>query len=83
MKEFKGTKGEWLIERSGLTEMGYDIDTCDNSTLIARVGTKADATLIASAPDLLRACIEAEKHHQGGHSEIGHLLREAIKKALG
>ena len=41
------TKGEWLIEKSGLTEMLYDIDTCDNSTLIARVGTKDDAKLIA------------------------------------
>lgn len=30
---------------------------------------------------LLNACIEAEKHHQGLHSEIGFILREAIKKA--
>ena len=34
-----------------------------------------------SAPELLEACIEALKHHQGGHSEIGFKLREAIKKA--
>ena len=42
---------------------------------------KANAKLIAASPELLNACIEALKHHQGGHSEIGHILREAIKKA--
>lgn len=40
------------------------------------------AKLIAAAPKLLKACIKAEKHHQGGHSETGHLLRKAIYKAL-
>lgn len=40
-----------------------------------------NAKLIKAAPDLLKACVEAEKYHQGGHSEIGFLLREAIKKA--
>lgn len=34
-----------------------------------------------AAPELLEACKEALKHHQGGHSEIGHMLRNAIKKA--
>lgn len=40
-----------------------------------------NAKLIAAAPDLLEACIEALKHHQGGHSYIGYKLRKAIKKA--
>jgi len=31
--------------------------------------------------ELLGACIEAEKHHQGKHSKIGFVLREAIKKS--
>jgi plasmid stability protein len=43
---------------------------------------KANAKLIAAAPDLLKACIEAEKHHKGYHSEVGDLLRAAIKKAI-
>jgi len=43
---------------------------------------KKDIALIAAAPDLLEACIKAEKHHQGYHSEIGSILREAIKKAI-
>jgi len=51
----KHTQREWLIESSGLTEMSYDIQTNDNSTLIARVGTKDDAKLIAAAPNNLKA----------------------------
>lgn len=31
--------------------------------------------------ELLDACIKAEKHHQGGHSEIGALLRTVITNA--
>jgi hypothetical protein len=33
--------------------------------------------------EMLEALKEAEKHHQGAHSEIGHLLREIIAKAEG
>lgn len=40
------------------------------------------AKLFAAAPALLNACIEAEKHHQGLHSEIGNHLRQVIRKAL-
>lgn len=43
---------------------------------------KANGMLIAASKDLLEACLEAEKHHQGGHSEIGRKLRAAISKAL-
>lgn len=43
--------------------------------------TIANAKLIAAAPELLDACIEALRYHQGGHSEIGFKLREVIKKA--
>jgi len=43
----------------------------------------ANGKLIAAAPELLKACIEALKHHQGGHSEIGYMLHQAIKKATG
>ena len=42
---------------------------------------KANAKLIAASPNLLNACIEALNYHQGAHSEIGHKLKEAIKKA--
>ena len=43
---------------------------------------EANAKLIAAAPELLKACIEAEKQHQEGHSALGWLLRTAIEKAL-
>jgi len=31
--------------------------------------------------ELLEVCKEALRHHQGGHSEIGHKLRDIIEKA--
>lgn len=33
--------------------------------------------------DLLAACEQALRHHQGGHSEIGSVLRAAIARARG
>ena len=42
---------------------------------------EANMQLYASAPELLEAFKESLKHHQGGHSEIGHLLRDVIEKA--
>lgn len=44
---------------------------------------RANAHLIAAAPDLLAACKLAERHHQGMHSEPGIALRAAIAKAEG
>ena len=84
------TKGEWLLERSGLTEMQYDIDTDDNSTLIARVGTKEDAQLISAAPDLLEFAQEIRiicKRILVGRSdgfdikELRQMAEDVIKKA--
>lgn len=43
----------------------------------------ANARLIAAAPELLEACKRALPHHQGGHSEVGALLRAAIANASG
>ena len=43
----------------------------------------ARGRLMAAAPDLLAACKEAERHHQGYHSEVGKMLRAAIAKAEG
>lgn len=33
--------------------------------------------------DLLAACKEAERHHQGHHSKVGKMLRAVIAKAEG
>ncbi len=51
----KHTKGKWLLEDSGLTMFKYSIETDDNSTEIARVGTKEDAKLISKAPEMYEA----------------------------
>lgn len=81
------TKGEWLIEKSGLTEMQYDIDTNDNSTLIARVGTIEDAKLIAAAPDMfeiLRMIYEFSRDENciiNKEMPFYELIENSIKKA--
>lgn len=58
----------------------YDPVFSDNDPL-SKEEVDANAKLIVAAPELLEACIAALEHHQGGHSEIGFKLREAIKKA--
>ena len=52
------TKGKWLLENSGLTMFKYSIETDDNSTEIARVGTKPDAILISKAPEMYESLRE-------------------------
>lgn len=47
------------------------------------VETRANARLVAAAPDLLEACELAARHHQGMRSEVGSTLRAAIAKAKG
>jgi hypothetical protein len=62
--EFKGTKGEWKI--TGTSEQrtminGSTIDVWWNLSLsdVSEDEGKANAKLIAAAPDLLKACIHA------------------------
>lgn len=44
---------------------------------------ESNAQAISALPELLAACQAALPHHQGGHSAVGMLLREAIAKATG
>jgi hypothetical protein len=37
--------------------------------------------LFSKAPEMLEMLIEVSKHHQGGHSEIGHKIKQLIKEA--
>jgi hypothetical protein len=79
--EFKGTKSEWYINRFGNVVTDNE-EVAYMPSLTSESHKIANATLIAAAKDLLEACISAERHHQGEHSEIGHKLRAAINKAL-
>ncbi len=91
--EFKGTKGEWIIEH----------DDCDGYSVILHekfgFGTsyiaenirqgydegEADAKLIAAAPELLRACINFVNKCDNGMARSKNSYAEmkaAIEKAL-
>lgn len=85
------TKGPWVY-RPAIFAGCFYIETEDKShsnTFIGEVGgglqhkveVESNARLIAAAPRLLNACVEALKYHQGGHSEIGFILSAAIKEA--
>ena len=92
--ETKFTKGEWAFyetpnyhkpecSRIEVSSRDSSLWICkvQNSGYIAEDEGLANAKLIAAAPELLDACVKALEHHQGAHSEIRLILREAIKKA--
>ena len=88
------TKGEWVAVQHTLRT--FKIVNKNRIEEIARVFSdsrlkkhngitvnelEANAKLIAAAPEMLKALKEAERFHQGFHSPIGIIIREAIKKA--
>ena len=78
------TKGKWDVAPSGHKDFGLCIQAEDGGSVCHITqwrNSEANAKLIAAAPEMLESLIEAEKHHRGGHSEIGILIREAIKNA--
>lgn len=92
--ETKHTKGEWQIRNFNdhdlysIIHNDLGVRICEVKSYTANIFNdpsveerKANAKLISAAPKLLEACIAAEKHHQGAHSEIGYMLRKAIEKA--
>lgn len=90
--EFKGTKGEWKVEGLDIIDYTPVSITCDNK-LIAEVyncvdsfkphteESKANAQLIASAPDLLKALIEVTRESDCP-PYIQAMAQQAINKAI-
>lgn len=72
---FNDKKGFVIAERHGSKRC---LATVIQPLGLSEKEVEAHAKLIEIAPLLLDACIQAEKHHQGKHSEIGYLLREVI-----
>ena len=100
MKEFKGTQGEWLFDESLYvdTEREAVVETSQGSWTIAKVQDgsrnnnseviRANAQLIAAAPELLNASIQALRFIQKtginyDNAEIYNEINKAINKALG
>lgn len=85
MKEFKGTKGEWVVHNpdKGVitisTKEAYICDVDDHEE------GKENARLIAAAPDLLEALKKLLHFAQFGvvSQEEIEVAEQAIKKALG
>lgn len=91
MSEPGHTPGPWRASGGYLEVYGPDVH---DGAVITRViictvayslteDWHANKRLIAAAPELLAACEQAAKHHQGFHSEVGRALRDAIAKARG
>jgi hypothetical protein len=92
--EFKGTKGEWKItgtEEQRTMINGSSIDVWWNLTSsdVLEDEGKANAKLIAAAPDLLKACIHALEMcedrvtpTENDLTVMAGRLKEAINKAL-
>jgi len=86
--QFKGTKGEWIKDdtriyvKSNLTDNGLmQIINTVNSPIEQR---EANAKLIASAPDLLEACIkriEWSKKYPSNRIYSGSAMQKMIKES--
>ena len=90
MKEFKGTKGKWRLHPHASAcvclKDGRIIANCGgycNSIEFERIASEneANARLIAAAPELLNACIEALKYVSAEEPAYD-TLHAAIDKAL-
>ena len=94
MKEFKGTKGEWLENKyakgniqsqngRGIAScMGYSSNSDEGAHVIENL---ANAKLIIAAPDLLDACqelLELLRFHGYTHATEISKAKQAINKAL-
>lgn len=97
MEEFKGTKGPWRFD-----DLDLKVKACDDAnpkyqTVIAETNSKMDyspgkrlqfynSLLIASAPDLLEACMEFVRKVERGEAKSTksyNQMKKAISKALG
>lgn len=95
MKEFKGTPGPWVAVGGEVTSEDYTINGVIYADHICNCeevdGESPNANLIAAAPDLLEALIEARVWVQGwnaaNESEESYkalvACNEAIARALG
>ena len=98
--EFKGTKGEWETEHRIIDARGiYSTEVYSDNTVICTMhwageqidkhtivsNREANAHLIASAPDLLKALIKLEEDVENNqlHEYVDYLgISKAINKAL-
>ena len=81
MSKFKGTQGKWFPSHMSVNYTTYHNNMTKIWHPMGDEEQRANALLISGAPEMLEMLIEVSKHHQGGHSEIGHKIKQLIKEA--
>lgn len=80
MKEFKGTKGEWYNDNNTIRDKnGYVIASCICKNIEEQ---NANAKLIASAPDLLKALIDLQSWAINKGIDVDKKLFKKCEKAI-
>lgn len=86
MSEFKGTKGEWLIDNNYkgmiLTEKGGYKPNAMLNTMCSDIELEANAKLISCAPDMLEELKYILTNYDLGVTDK-YRLESLIKKAIG
>jgi len=92
MEKFKGTKGKWIFDKSLYidTECEAIVEAYQGGWDIARVQDgsrnnnssviRANAQLIAAAPELLKFAMFVAKHEKGSAPSVGY-FQEMIERA--
>ena len=75
--EFKGTAGEWFASGREIVSMPSQCKITNRVGGWSHEEAKANANLIAQAPDLLEACIDVYENFQ-----INAIARKKLKKVI-
>jgi len=90
MKEFKGTPGPWTFDDTAVCDKNGNTICIITSLQSTQTQERANARVIAAAPELLEACLmfmdlftEYDMRPEDECHEVANKMRAAIAKTLG